>query len=286
LLNQKIWGILFGLSAGAIWALETILGKFLFSSLTVIQIATSEIVFATFTALIYTVVKREKVTLDWETIQYLLLVSVVGTIIAPLLFYLGLSQTFAVNATLIAHMQPFFIALLGYSILKEQLSKLDLIGGILIILAAILITSRTIEQLTTLQIGNLGDFLVFLAMCSWAIVAIPGKRLTQKTSSAVIVSLRFLIASMILLPIVLILDVFIISSIYQVLLGLLVGLGYICYYESMKRLKTSQVAFTELSAPFFIALFAWPLLGEIVTIFQIIGIILLMSGVYILTQKE
>ncbi len=115
--------------------------------------------------------------------------------------FFGLSQTFAVNATLIAHMHPFFIAVLGYFFLKEHLSKNDLIGGIIIIFAAVLITSRTIENLTNLKIGNFGDLMVFFAMFCWAIVAMPGKYLTKKVSSVVIVSFRFLIASIVILPI-------------------------------------------------------------------------------------
>ncbi len=284
-MNQKMLGIVFGISAGAIWALETIIGKLLFSSLTFIQVTASEIFFATIVTFAYTFVKREEIKIDRENILYLLIVGVVGTVIAPLLYFFGLSQTFAVNATLIAHMQPFFIAVLGYFFLKEHLSKNDLMAGIIIIFAAVLITSRTVENLTSLKIGNFGDLMVFFAMCCWAIVAIPGKYLTKKVSSTVIVSFRFLIASIVILPIFLNFNQLVITSIYQVLLGVLVGVGYIFYYESMKRLKTSQVAFTELSAPFFITIFAWPLFGEIVTTLQILGILLLMSGLYILIKK-
>lgn len=284
-MNQKILGIFFGISAGAIWALETIIGKILFSSLTFIQVTASEILFATIIICSYTFVKRERVKLDRENSLYLLIIGVVGTVIAPLLFFFGLSQTFAVNATIIAHMQPFFVAVLGYFFLKERLSKNDIMGGIIIIFAAVLITSRTVENLTTFKIGNFGDLMVFFSMCCWAIVAIPGKYLTKKASSTVIVSFRFLIASIVILPILLYFNQLVITSIYQVLLGVLVGVGYIFYYESMKRLKASQVAFTELSAPFFIAIFAWPLFGEIVTTLQIGGIVLLMLGLYMLTKR-
>ena len=48
-------------------------------------------------------------------------------------------------------MQPFFVAVLGYLFLKERLSKNDIMGGIIIIFAAILITSRTVENLTNFE---------------------------------------------------------------------------------------------------------------------------------------
>ncbi len=87
-MNQKILGIFFGISAGAIWALETIIGKILFSSLTFIQVTASEILFATIIICSYTFVKRERVKLDRENILYLLIIGVVGTVIAPLSFFL------------------------------------------------------------------------------------------------------------------------------------------------------------------------------------------------------
>jgi drug/metabolite transporter (DMT)-like permease len=278
--------MIFGISAGAIWAVETILGKFLFSSFTFIQVAASEIFFATLIAFLYIIVKRDWTRFDRQTIQYLVIVGVVGTVVAPLLYFFGLLHTFAVNATLIAHMQPLIIFVLGHVFLKEQLSKQDLIGGMLIIVAAVLITSRNIENLTTLNLGNFGDLTVFCAMGCWAIVAVPGKQLTETVPSSVIVGFRFLIASIVMVPLLLYLNQLIITSIYQVLLGSLGGLGYVFYYEGMKRLKASQVAFTELSSPFFIAFLAWLLLGELVTAFQVVGILLLMAGLYILSKKE
>ncbi len=93
-MNQKILGIFFGISAGAIWALETIIGKILFSSLTFIQVTASEILFATIIICSYTFVKRERVKLDRENSLYLLIIGVVGTVIAPLLFFFWFISNF------------------------------------------------------------------------------------------------------------------------------------------------------------------------------------------------
>ena len=92
--------------------------------------------------------------------------------------------------------------------------------------------------------------MVFLATVSWAAVAIPGKQLTKEMSSVAIVAYRFLVASIVFIPVLLFLNQLVVSSVYQVLLGTLVGVGYIFYYEGLKRIKASQVAVTELSAPF------------------------------------
>jgi len=283
--NQKTLGILFGVSAGAMWAVEAILGKMLFrESLTFIQVTASEVFFATLTAFAYALLRRESMRFNNKNVMNLSIVGLVGTVFAPLLYFSGLNQTFAVNATLIAHLQPLFVAIFSFYLLKERLHKGDFVAGIIIILAAILITSRTADNLAQLKIGNFGDLMVFLATLSWAVVAIPGKQLTREAKSVIIVSYRFLIASVVFFPILLYLHQLILSSIYQVLLGGLIGFGYIFYYEGLKRMKTSQVALTELSSPFFTAVFAWHFLGEVITQMQIIGALLLMSGLLVLAH--
>jgi len=286
MVDQKILGILFGVCAGAMWAVEAVLGKILFSSFSFVQVTASEVFFAALTAFVYVLATRENIKLEGKDFGNILVVGVVGTVFAPLMYFLGLSQTFAINATLIAHLQPLFVGIFGSYFLREKLHRHDLFGGLLIVLAAILITSRTFYNLTTFRFGNFGDMMVFFAMVSWAIVAIPGKQLTKQASSVVIVGYRFLIASVVFVPVLLCLNQLIISSIYQVLLGVLVGLGYIFYYEGLKRMKSGQVALAELSSPFFTSILAWYLLGETVMPMQVIGTLLLICGLFILAQEE
>lgn len=284
MVDQKVIGVLFGVSAGSMWAVEAILGKLLLPSLTFVQVTASEVFFATLTTLPYIVITRERTKVQWKDTRNLLVVGLVGTVFAPLMYFFGLTQTFAINATLIAHLQPFFVAILGFYILKERLHKHDLIGGLLIVSAAVLITSRTVDNLAQFRIGNFGDLMVFVATLSWALVAIPGKQLARETSSVAIVGYRFLIASIVLMPTLLLLNQLVVNSGYQVMLGVLVGLGYIFYYEGLKRIKASQVALTELSSPLFTAVLAWYLLGEIMAPMQMVGVLLLMSGLLILTK--
>lgn len=286
MVNHKIRGVLFGLGAGCIWAIEVILGKILFRHLTFIQVAASETFFATLTAFAYILIRRESIRVGKKNLESLLIIGLVGTVLASLTYFLGLTQTYAVNVTVIAHLQPLFVAVFGFYFLNERLHKHDFLAGALIIFAAILITSRTFHNLISFKLGNLGDLMVFSATLCWAIVAIPGKQLAKKINSVVIVYYRFLIASIVFIPILLYLNQLYINSIYQILLGVLVGLGYIFYYEGLKRIKASQIALTELSAPFFTAVFAWYLLGETITPIQIIGVILLISGLYTLTKER
>jgi drug/metabolite transporter (DMT)-like permease len=284
--DQKVLGALFGVSAGAIWAVEAVLGKVLFRSSTFLQVAATEAFFATVTAVTYTLVRRVPLNVNRTNISRLVVIGLVGTVFAPVMYFFGLTQTYAINATLIAHLQPFFVSILAFYFLQERLKRRDYLAGLLMIVAAFLITSRTFDNLANFSLGNVGDLTVLVATVSWALVAIPGKRLIAEASSVVIVSYRFLIASLVFLPLLLGVDQFAVHSLYQVLLGVLVGLGYIFYYEGLKRMEASHVALTELSAPFFTAVFAWHVLGEAVTPLQVVGAFLLLAGLYLLTYER
>jgi drug/metabolite transporter (DMT)-like permease len=202
------------------------------------------------------------------------------------MFFYGLSQTFAVNATLIAHLQPLFVSVFGAYFLNERLDQDDYVGGALILLSALLITSRTLPDLLSLRIGNFGDLMVSVATLSWAIVTVPGKKLTRETSSSVITGLRFLISATIFISALFVLNELVLRSVYQILIGVLVGLGSIFYYESLKRIKANRVALVELSSPFVAAILAWYILGEIVTVMQILGAMILVTGFYMLTRDR
>ena len=70
------------------------------------------------------------------------------------------------------------------------------------------------------------------------------------------------------------------------LFGVLVGIGYILYYEAMKRLKAAQVGALELAAPVFAAAFGYVFLAQAVTALQILGIALLFVGIGFLSKQE
>lgn len=285
-MNRKAIGVLFGALAGAMWSIEAIIGKTLLSSLGFIHVAASEAFFASITSLAYALLSRKPLLCRSLSLQDILIVGIIGSVLAPAAYFLGLSWTFTINATLLAHLQPLFVSILGSAFLNEKICRGDVIGGLMIGLAAILITSRSIENLVALRLGNLGDIVVLLATLGWAIVAIPGKRLARSVDSALIVSYRFLIASAAFLPILTILNQLAIESVYQVVLGVVAGLGYMFYYEGLKRIKASQVALTELSSPFFTAILAWLILNEHLTIMQAIGAILLIAGLILLARRE
>ena len=97
---------------------------------------------------------------------------------------------------------------------------------------------------------------------------------------------RFLFASVIFFIYLFSINSSISINIFQILVGITVGIGTILYYEGLKRIKAAQVSGLELSAPFFAAILGFIILNEVLTILQIIGILLLIVGIFYLSKKE
>jgi len=53
-----------------------------------------------------------------------------------------------------------------------------------------------------------------------------------------------------------------ITSFYQMIVGIVMGLGIVAYYEGLKRLKAAQVSVLELTTPFFASAIAYLTLGR------------------------
>ncbi len=287
----KKTGILFVVLASVCWAIETVTAKFSFASVDFLKIVFQQSVYCFLTVFLFSVFSgslklNELKKLTRKDHSLILFIGITGSFLASLFFYYGISKTYAVNASLLVHAQPLFVAFLGLYFLKEKLNRNDLLGGFFMIVSAVLISSRTFGNLSSLRIFSFGDLMVLVSTFLWALVVIPAKHLLKKTSPAIIITIRFFISSLIFTALLLSLGRFGIFSVYGVGIGVITGFGYIFYYNGLKRLKATQTSIIELSAPFFAAVLAFFILGEILTILQLFGFILLALGIYFISKKE
>ena len=149
----------------------------------------------------------------------------------------------------------------------------------------VIISTKTFDNLTSFNFGTIGDLFVLSATVAWATTAIAMRKYLKELNAAVLTFYRFGIASLFFISYLIINSNIGISSIYQIFVGIIVGIGTIFYYEGLKRLKAAQVSALELSTPFFAAILAFFIFQETVTFMQIIGIILLSLGIYLLSRK-
>jgi len=287
-MDKKQIGVLAIVWASLMWAIEPIFAKLSYESSSVVQTSAFRAIFVTIVALLYALTTKGKdIKIKKQELSVIFYIAVVGTLIADLLFYFALTKIPVLNAVLIGHLQPIFIILIGYFILRdEKHSKYDYIGIFIMIIGALLVTSHNLQNLLMLRIGTVGDLLVVGATLSWATTGLVARKYLKNMNAGVITFYRFLIAAIFFSVYLLLKSEFHFGSINQIIVGIIVGVGYILYYEGLRRVKAAQAGAVELSTPFFTAILGFLVLGEYVTVMQISGILVLCLGVYILSKKE
>lgn len=117
----------------------------------------------------------------------LVYIAVVGTLFADLMYFLALTRIPVINAVLIGHMQPIFIILIGFFILKEEkLTNFDYFGIMFMIIAGVFITTKTPLNLSMFKLGTFEDLLVLSATMAWATTAITMKKYLKDVNAGVI----------------------------------------------------------------------------------------------------
>ena len=287
-MQSKRVGILIILLASVIWSIEPILAKLSYQQGGFLETFAVRVLIACLIAFLYILIrKRSEFRLKKHQVSATVYVAIIGTLVADFLYMFALTQVPVINAVIIGHMQPIFILFMALLLLKTDVpNKYDYIGIILMLISGFLVTSKTIENMANLQFGTIGDLVVLCATVAWASGAVVTRRYLRDLDAAVLTFYRFLPASCIfLLYLGWILFDFSVS-IYQVGIGVLIGVGTILYYEGLKRLKAVQVSSLELSTPFFAAVLSFLILGELLSLVQVFGIILLFFGILSLSKKE
>lgn len=270
------------------WAVEPVFAKLAYANSDYLQTSAIRAIVAALVALLYvffTGTRNLKVTS--KQLSKLFYIAIAGTIFADLLYLFALTKTSVLNAVLLGHMQPVFIILIGFFFLKEdKLTRFDYAGIFIMLIAAVFVTTKTLENLFMIKLGTAGDIYALLATVPWATTAIVMRKYLRELDAGVITFYRYSIASVIFIVYLSLKSSLVLPNIYQILIGVVVGVGTILYYESMKRIKAAQVSAMELSTPFFAALSGFLILGELVTVMQIAGMALLFVGVCFLSKKE
>ena len=287
-MKVKTIGMLATLGASIAWALEPIFAKLSYANADFLETSTVRAIFVTLIALTYAfITNKGNLKVNKKQFSILVYIALAGTLFADLIYFFALTKIPVINAVLIGHMQPIFIVFMGFFCLKEdKLTKFDYAGIFFMIIAGLLVTTKTLTNLSMLRLGSVYDLVVLSATIAWATTGIVMRKYLKQMNAGVVTFYRFFIASIVFVIYVLSTSSVLFSNIYQILVGVIVGVGYILYYEGLKRIKAAQSSALELSTPFFATLLGFYILGELVTVMQIFGILLLFVGVGFLFVRE
>jgi drug/metabolite transporter (DMT)-like permease len=221
-----------------------------------------------------------------------LITSIIGATIAPAMFFFGLRQTTASDTALLANGETIFSIMLAILFFKEKLRMFGYLAA-LMVLAGLVVVTTNLQFHGSLLKMNSGNLLILGATALWGLDNNICRIITSNMDILRLVQLKTVIGGSILLVFaVFVFHIPLTISITQlpqiVVLGA-VGFGTSLYFFliSMKRLGIIKSVLVLSFSSIFGLIFASLLLGELISIHQIIAIVVMIVGIYFINiQKE
>jgi drug/metabolite transporter (DMT)-like permease len=280
--SEETIGVLLVLTSIFFFGLNPIISKYTVRTVNPLFLGTTSVLFGFIIPMLILIKKRNvKKLIEKENVLYLFFIAFFGSVFAFGLFFVGAKMTSGINASLLLQSEPLYSILIGYFILKESVGKKQLFAMFLIICGMGVILYNG-----TLSI-NYGDILILLTPLGFQISHTILKKVIKKIETYTIVTGRFLYA----FPVFLFLSTVSGSNQFEVLfqpfylalllfIGISEALGYILWVEAIKRINLSKATVLVSPYPILSVIFAWLILSELPSIYQIIGLIAVIIGMY------
>ncbi len=236
------------------------------------------------------IARRAKTVFAKKDYVILLTVSVCGGAIAPLLYFLGLNRSSASDTSLLSNSEIVFTILFALLFFKEKLRPVGFVAVGLVLFGVVIIATNLQVSNSLFQVNG-GHFLILGATVFWALDNNLSRIISTRIDTARLVQLKSAIGGAIMLSIVFSLGLpFQISPeqiSYIVLLSVL-GFGGSLYFflQSLKRIGTVRTIVIFSTSSVFGLGFALILLHEEISAFQIIAIIIMLTGIYLINRRE
>lgn len=235
--------------------------------------------------------------INWKKNFWLLLFLGVIFSVNQLLFFVGYRLAGAINGSLTQKTSVFFGLLFGFFLLKERISKIQVVLSIILFFGLVIAITQGSLDFLVLNVDILiGVLLVLLITALWMFGHTLTKQLFSRKefTPAQMVFIRNLLSGFIL-----ILTFIIFSSnnfsvffnplnwFYFILMGCVYGLGLFFWYKTLSYLDVSNATIVLSPTPIVTAIFATLLLADHFTIFHFVGsVIVILSIVIIVKQKK
>jgi drug/metabolite transporter (DMT)-like permease len=201
----------------------------------------------------------------------------------------GVMLSGATNPTLLANIAPLWVGLGSLVLFKERLNRRFWIGLILAMGGALLVLG--VDTLRGMMFG-LGTFLGLLASIFYGGYILITQRGRESLDSLTYFWISALSSTVCLLLVVLVLRQpltgYSATTYWNFLaMGLITQMvGYLAINYTLGHLPSTLVSPTLLGQPVATALLAWPLLGEALSTWQILGGLTVLLGIYLVHQSR
>lgn len=271
-----------------LWGLFPVITVLSYHSLSpIISLGFSTLFAAAFFAVMLTAKKSWHELLSLQTWKYLLYITLFIGLGYYGLYYYGLKFTTPGNGSLIALLETFFSFLL-FNVWRKENFSIEYIAGALLTLvgAAIILFPQHL-------LFNKGTLLIVLAVILAPFGNLYQQKLRKQISSEAIMFGRNLMTA----PIIFLLAKFFAQSfswqdvsisLYPLLINgiLIFGISKILWLESIHRISVTKAISIENISPLFTLLFAYLILRQHPTVWQIVAFVPLCCGVILLVNHK
>ncbi len=210
-----------------------------------------------------------------------------GSMIAPLLLLSGLSQTTAINASLLLNSESLFTVLIAIFLLKERGTRKEYFGVLMLLLGVLFLTTNAEFQKLSFSSNFAGNVLVIGACLFWGIDNNLSKFLSKKQDIIMITGLKCFIGGTALLAVASLLGVNLSVPLATLPYTLSVGafsiaFSILFFLFSLRKIGSMRTGVIYSTSSLFGALFAFVVLREQFSLIQLVAAFIMMAGVYVL----
>ena len=227
---------------------------------------------------------------DW---LYFALLGFLGITFHQWLQSTGLVTSQATTTGWIVASMPIFIAILGWLILKEKLSWVQVLGIFLAAFGVLLVvTHGNLNSLVSGRFGTPGDILILISAPNWAIFTILSRR-GLKTYPAALMMFYVMTFGWLFSTILFVIgrgwdSIHYLATDGWLALGFLgilcSGIAYIFWFDALKVLPVAQVGTFLYIEPVVTVIVSSLLLNEKITSFGIMGGVIILFGVWLVNR--
>jgi drug/metabolite transporter (DMT)-like permease len=217
------------------------------------------------------------------------LLGFVGIALFDIFQNVGISHTFSSLADVLLNTNPLFIVMFSSFFLKENISKDRILGLIMgfIGMCVVMFGGVNFADIFKSQ-GFFGNVLILLSAITWAIYSILNKRLLNATTPLFLTTSSYLFGALFSLPLLLVsnpeqaLTYSNSSWIIILYLGIIAsGLTFFLWSFALSKMEASRASIFLFLIPILSIMIGAVFLNENITIYTILGSILVLVGIYI-----
>jgi len=290
-MQNKNRALIYALITVAIWGTAATASKLMLKNISNFQLMFYVALFATistFGILFFTRKIKSSYILFKENWSIILLLGIIGSGIQQFFYFTALANGPTAQINVLNYMWPIFMLLLSVFILKEKLSFKIIISFLLGIIGVYIVITR--GQFFSFQIQYLYAYLLALggAFC-WALFSILNKTKNYEPISSVFL---FNLVGLIFMTLVMLFT----NSSFNVPFNQLIGSFYIGLFPTTIALilwvkalqigKASFIANLGHLTPFISLVFIFIILREKILLSEIIGLIVIVSGILLYSLKS